>query len=333
MLCSRFLQPPAREQHGRLYQRDRSASSTACCDVYDRTPAAGAAPPRVTHGRVSLRHCSSRTVYLFVRHPQGLPPSEDTGPDLRLHRGAPRASPSTRWCEHQQAVAAIVGERPERRRRSCPASAPAAPTPRGNTGRIFIRLKPRAERTLTRGRDHPGAAAQAGAQSRASASSCRTRRRSASAASSPRASTSSRCRARTSTSSTSARRMLEDEACARCPGFQDVTSDLQIQNPQVNVDDRPRQARPRSASPPQQIEDALYSAYGTRQVSTIYAPTNQYQVILELAPEYQRDPTALSHALRPLLERAAGAAGRAWRSSTHGVGPADRQPPGPASRR
>src|SRR5229473_8301244 len=39
---------------------------------------------------------------------------------------------------------------------------------------------------------------------------------------------------------------------------------------------------------------ALYNAYGTRQVSTIYAPNNQYQVIMQVAPGYQRDPSALS---------------------------------------
>ncbi|MGH7346943.1 MAG: efflux RND transporter permease subunit, partial [Candidatus Rokuibacteriota bacterium] len=44
----------------------------------------------------------------------------------------------------------------------------------------------------------------------------------------------------------------------------------------------------------EQIENALYSGYGSRQVSTIYTPTNQYWVILELDPKYQRDPTELS---------------------------------------
>ena len=43
-----------------------------------------------------------------------------------------------------------------------------------------------------------------------------------------------------------------------------------------------------------QVETALYNAYGTRQVSQIYAPNNQYQVILQVAPEFQRDPAALS---------------------------------------
>ena len=43
-----------------------------------------------------------------------------------------------------------------------------------------------------------------------------------------------------------------------------------------------------------QVETALYNAYGTRQVSQIYAPNNQYQVILQVAPEFQHDPAALS---------------------------------------
>ncbi|MCK7469817.1 MAG: efflux RND transporter permease subunit [Desulfomicrobium escambiense] len=65
----------------------------------------------------------------------------------------------------------------------------------------------------------------------------------------------------------------------------------------------------------EQIEDALYSAYGSRQISTIYADTNQYQVILELKPEYQLRPGRAVAALRALLERGAGAAGRARRAS------------------
>ena len=76
------------------------------------------------------------------------------------------------------------------------------------------------------------------------------------------------------------------------PGLQDVTSDLLIRNPQVNVDiDRDKAAS--QGVTPQAIEDALYSSYGSRQISTIYAPNNEYQVILELKPEFQGDPTAM----------------------------------------
>ena len=77
------------------------------------------------------------------------------------------------------------------------------------------------------------------------------------------------------------------------PGFLDVTTDLQLRNPQVNIDINRDKASSLGVSV-EQIEDALYSAYGSRQISTIFADTNQYQVILELKPEYQRDAAALS---------------------------------------
>jgi HAE1 family hydrophobic/amphiphilic exporter-1 len=77
------------------------------------------------------------------------------------------------------------------------------------------------------------------------------------------------------------------------PGFQDVTTDLQIKNPQINIEIDRDQAASLGISAAR-IEDALYSAYGTRQISTIYADTNQFQVILELKPDYQLDASALS---------------------------------------
>ncbi len=77
------------------------------------------------------------------------------------------------------------------------------------------------------------------------------------------------------------------------PGLQDVTTDLQISNPQVDVRiDRDKAAALGISA--RKIEDALFSAYASRQVSTIFAPNNDYAVILELKPEYQRDPAALS---------------------------------------
>ena len=75
--------------------------------------------------------------------------------------------------------------------------------------------------------------------------------------------------------------------------LQDVTSDLQITNPQVNVDiDRDKASALGVTA--NQVEDALYTAYGQRQISTIYAPNNAYRVITELEHQYQLDPSALS---------------------------------------
>jgi hydrophobic/amphiphilic exporter-1 (mainly G- bacteria), HAE1 family len=73
---------------------------------------------------------------------------------------------------------------------------------------------------------------------------------------------------------------------AKLPALADVTTDLQIKNPQVNVViDRDRAAvLGLNAS---QIENVLYSAFGPRWASTIYAPTNQYKVLMEIQPKYQ----------------------------------------------
>ena len=91
------------------------------------------------------------------------------------------------------------------------------------------------------------------------------------------------------------------------PGFVDVNSDMQIASPQVMVDiDRDRALR--SGVTPQQIQNALFSAYGSRQVSTIYAPANQYSVILEVQPQYQRTPGGAVEAVPALVARHAGAA-------------------------
>jgi HAE1 family hydrophobic/amphiphilic exporter-1 len=76
------------------------------------------------------------------------------------------------------------------------------------------------------------------------------------------------------------------------PGLTDVSSDLQIASPQLTLDiDRDRASA--LGVNAQQVETALYNAFGNRQVSTIYTPTNDYQVIMELLPEYQRDPDAV----------------------------------------
>jgi len=77
------------------------------------------------------------------------------------------------------------------------------------------------------------------------------------------------------------------------PGLQDVNSDLEISNPEVTLDiDRDRASALGVSA--YQIEDALSSAFSSRQVSTIYASTNDYPVLLELLPRYQADPAAMS---------------------------------------
>jgi len=76
------------------------------------------------------------------------------------------------------------------------------------------------------------------------------------------------------------------------PGLFDVNSDLQIASPEVVVDiDRDHASSLNVTA--DQIENALYDAFGERQVSDIYTPTNDYWVMMELLPRYQLDPAAL----------------------------------------
>ena len=81
-------------------------------------------------------------------------------------------------------------------------------------------------------------------------------------------------------------------ALAALPGFQDVTSDLQIASPQldVHVD---RGAAAAVGLTVQQVEDGLYTAFGPRQVSTIYTPNDQYWVLMQVDPHFQSDPKVL----------------------------------------
>ena len=75
--------------------------------------------------------------------------------------------------------------------------------------------------------------------------------------------------------------------------LEDVSSDLILNNPKVQVQiDRERAAALGVSA--DQVEQALFTAYGPRQVSTIFGATDQYQVIAELMPQFQRDPGALS---------------------------------------
>jgi hydrophobic/amphiphilic exporter-1 (mainly G- bacteria), HAE1 family len=84
-----------------------------------------------------------------------------------------------------------------------------------------------------------------------------------------------------------------EEKLRSLPGIIDVSSDLQIARPQVNVEIDREKAASLGVSP-QAIETTLGFAFGSSQVSTIYTATNQFWVILELDPRYQQDPSALA---------------------------------------
>ena len=73
----------------------------------------------------------------------------------------------------------------------------------------------------------------------------------------------------------------------------DVTSDLQLKSPRVNVEiDRDKAAALQINA--LDIESALYQGFGPSWVSTIYAPVAQYKVLLELLPKYQEHADSLA---------------------------------------
>ncbi len=288
MLCSRYLKPHragAAGSHGKFYQASERVFN-GMLGLYERTL------------RAALRHrlatvsvagvMAILTVVLAGVLPTGFIPTDDTGQILSFTEGAQDVS-FAEMVRHQQAGAAIVAQNPNVEAfMSALGSGPSATT--SNQGRYFMRLKPRNQRPpaseIVQQLRHdlavvPGLKAypQLLPPIRLGGSLTKALYQFTLFGSDL-------------TELYGAARNMELKMRA-LEGLQDVNSDLQISNPQLRVVIK----RDRAATlgiTPQQIEDALYSAYGSRQVSTIYTPTNQYFVIMEMAPEFQKTPEALS---------------------------------------
>ncbi|HYP66655.1 MAG TPA: efflux RND transporter permease subunit [Thiobacillaceae bacterium] len=285
MLCSRWLRPSHAVHHGRVY-RASEAAFDAMKHAYDRSLSWVLRHRRAT--MLAFVAVFVATGWLFVVMPKGFLPSEDSGQIFAFTEAAQDISFED-MARKQQQAAAIVRADPAVGSAMAFIGASGA-SQSLNLGRIFVSLKPRSERAsadevIQRLRPKLAAitglkvflqnlpAIRIGGQLTKSQYQYTLQD------------------ADTQTLFAWAPRI---EAKLRSlPGFQDVTSDLQITNPQVTV----QIERDKAASlgvTPEQIETALYNAYGTRQVSTIYTPTNEYQVIMELAPEFQQDANALS---------------------------------------
>ncbi len=286
MLCSRFLRPPAEQRHSRLYRVSERAFQ-AMLRGYQAT-LRPVLRRRLATLLVSLGFLGA-TAYLFFVVPKGFIPSQDVG-QIYGFTEAPQGISFEAMVRNQQAVAAVVRGDPNVQ--SFMSSVGGGPSSAaGNTGRIFLYLKPRSERRLTPEEVieelRPKLAAVPGLQTylqtpptiriggQLTKSSYQVTLQSADLQELYR------------WAPVMERQMRE------LPGLTDVTSDLLIRTPQVMVDiDRDRAAALGLSA--EQVENALYSAYGSRQVSNIYTPTNQYWVILELEPRYQRNPDALA---------------------------------------
>jgi HAE1 family hydrophobic/amphiphilic exporter-1 len=286
MLCSRFIHPAASERHGRLYLLMENFFN-GMLHAYEKSLKLVLNYRRTTLAVTIL--LTLVTGYLFTKIPMGFLPSEDTGQIFAFTEAAQGIS-FDNMVTHQKELAAIVAKDPNIDAFMSAVGASGVSVA-NNTGRMFMRLKPRSERKLSADEiiqqlrpkvsQVPGImmfmqnlpAIRIGGQL--------TKSQYQFTLQSPDTGELYRSAAE-----------LEGKM-KTLPELQDVTSDLQIKNPQINIEiDRDKASVLNITA--HQVEDALYYSYGSRQVSTIYAPNNQYQVILEVEPQYQMDPSALS---------------------------------------
>jgi HAE1 family hydrophobic/amphiphilic exporter-1 len=278
MLGSRFL-PPQSRTHGALYRGlERAFDSIA--NAYDLTL------------RAVLRHRFATmfvglamlvgTIYLFMTMPTGFIPSQDSGYIFGVSMAGQDISYQS-MAERQKAVADIMSADPN-------IEGSVAFSQESNVGYAFSLMKPRKERKLSVDQTieqlRPKVAQVPGIMTFLQ---------------NPPPITINGQFTTSIYQMTLQSVNLQDiydwtpkltQKIQTLPGFVDVSSDLLIASPQVRVDiDRDRALS--LGVTPEQVQNALYSSYGDRQVSNIYAPANQYSVILEVQPEYQRSPEAL----------------------------------------
>jgi len=286
MLCSRYLRPQSSERHGRFYTlMERYFNSMFY--GYQKSL------------EVVLRHRGATmtasiiilvlTVCLFIVIPKGFLPYEDRSMIFGFTEASQGISFDS-MVEHQQQLADIVRQEPTVEQFMSSVGA-GGPNLSGNTGRIFLMLAPRSSRRLSVDeivqRLRPRLATVPGI--RAFLQNLPTVRIGGQLTKSMYQFT---LQSPDLEELYRYAQMLESKL-QELPILQDVTSDLMIKNPQVNITIDRDKAHSLGVSA-QQIEDALYSGLGTRQVSTMYAPNNQYKVIIELEPRYQADPETLS---------------------------------------
>ncbi|HUH66391.1 MAG TPA: efflux RND transporter permease subunit [Syntrophales bacterium] len=286
MLCSRFLRPPAEERHGRLYQIFEKFFE-GMRGIYE-TSLKWAIHYRRTTLAVSFLFLAG-VIGLYFVTPKGFLPSEDTGQIVCFTEAAEEISFQS-LVEHQRKLAEIVAQDPNIDGFMSNVGAVGS-TVSSNIGRMFIRLKPRKERRLS-----ADEVIQELRPKLATTPGIRIFMQNPPPINVGGLLTKSQYQYTLQSSDMNElykHAPLLEAKLKELPGFLDVTSDLQIKSPQiyVKIDRDKASALGLSAG---QVEDALYSAYSSRQISTIYAPTNQYWVIIELEPEYQMDPSALS---------------------------------------
>jgi hydrophobic/amphiphilic exporter-1 (mainly G- bacteria), HAE1 family len=229
------------------------------------------------------------TVYLYTIVPKGFFPIEDTGFLIGTTEGATDSSFAA-MAERQKQVVAILREDKAVDYVQSTVGA-GGPNPTANYGRLFVGLKPKAERneplSATIQRLRRSTAVVPGMQAffqpiqninvgaRISKAEYQYTLQS---------------------SDTEALYRLAPEMrdkIAQLPSLRDVTTDLYIKNPQMTVDIDREKAGALGITV-DQVRQHLFNAYGSRQVATIYTASNDYQVILQTDPKFQVDPADLS---------------------------------------
>ncbi|MBF0475180.1 MAG: efflux RND transporter permease subunit [Deltaproteobacteria bacterium] len=286
MMCSRFLSHTPEGRQSRFYRVSEKAFS-GMLHVYDRGLKWVLRHPGFTM-LVTLMVLVAM-VYMFKIIPKGFIPNEDTGQVFALTEAAESISFEA-MVERQKALAAIVKEDPNVEGFFSSAGARGGITST-NSGILFMRLKPRAERKLSADeliQDlRPKLAKEYGIRAFLQnpppfrIGGNLTKSQFQYTLQGP------------DTSELYQYAQILEEKMKSLPGFLDATSDLQLKNPQVNVEIDRDKATALGVSA-ERIEDALYTGYASRQISTIYAPNNYYQVIMEVLPKNQREPSALS---------------------------------------
>ncbi len=284
MMCSRFLRDYEHAPHGVLYNTlERFFDGMLA--VYARTLRLSLRFKLLTV--LSLLPLIGLTVWMFSNMPKGFMPAEDLNQLVAITEGAQGISFEDMKA-HQQKLAAILTADSAVAGFSSSVGA-GGPNASSNAGRMFITLKSRAER------DTIDDVMKRLRKDLAAVPGIRVFIQNRPAINVGGQTTKSLYQFTLQGLDTD--QLYEyapklEERLKTLPGFRDVSSDLQISNPQVHMGVDREKAASLGISM-QQVQNALYTAYGARQISTIYAPNNQYNVIMEVLPELQKDPASL----------------------------------------
>ncbi len=285
MLCSRMLADEHARPHGRIYAWSERMFD-GLLGAYRSSLAWVMRRQRLT--LAVFFAITIATGFLFNIMPKGFLPSDDSGMILVFTEAAQDVS-FPAMANMQRQVAAIVKENPHVHGAMASVGSGGANASL-NVGRIFVSLKPREERPSAdeiiqqlRGPLSKVSGAKAYVQNVPAIRIGGQVTKSA---------------YQYTLQGTNTTDLYEwapqvEATLRKLPGLVDVTSDLQIAKPQIIVDIDRNKAAALGVSA-QAIENTLYDAYGQRQVSTIYAPTSQYWVVMELMPRYQTDASVLS---------------------------------------